>query len=208
MKEWTTIPTVGETEEGKKNDETGTGGGTVPNSTRSTRSCLNRKKRGVGFGGVGVPKVKKRPTTTPCSPLLGSRRRKQGRETTTVQSTLIRERKTTSVVSGTTTRSIITTKQRRAATQSSHTRNTAGTTQTTRASTKRFTARPIPSSAHRRYQAGPMGVPKVSKRAGTVPVSPCLGLKKRSARSTTRTLEKQAENKKRRTTDNNNHATY
>ena len=188
MKEWTTIPTVGETEEGKKNDETGTGGGTVPNSTRSTRSCLNRKKRGVGFGGVGVPKVKKRPTTTPCSPLLGSRRRKQGGKTTVQSTLLVRERKTTSVA-GTI-------------------RKTSCNTHTTRASNKRFTARPIPSSAHRRYQAGQLGVPKVSKRAGTVPVSPCLGLKKRSARSTTRTLEKQAENKKRRTTDNNNHATY
>ena len=192
MKELTTTPTVGETEEEKERktkDDTVTGGGNVQNSTRSNIPCLHnrRKKRGVGFGGVGVPKVEKRPTTTPCSPLLGSRRRKQGGETT-VQSTIIRERKTTSVA-GTI-------------------RKTSCNTHTTRASNKRFKARPIPSSANRRYQAGPMGVPKVSKRAGTVPVSPCLGLKKRSARSTTRTLEKQAENKKRRTTDNNNHATY
>ena len=222
MKEWTTTPTVDEKEdekEGKKKDETVTGGGgTVPKSTRSNMSGRRhnnrRTKRGVGFGRIGVPKVEKRPTTTPISPMLGSRRRKLGGKMT-VQ------------------RSSTTTKRTAATTNSSPTRNTTGTTQTTRASTKRFfQARSIPSSAQRRYQAGPMGVPTVAKRARTVPVSPCLGLTKRSAtrdsdgahtrhprsrsrpsatacdlEPTTRTMDKPAERQTRRTTDNTNHAT-
>ena len=36
-----------------------------------------KNKTSVGFGGFGVPKVEKRPTTTPFSPLLGSRRKEK-----------------------------------------------------------------------------------------------------------------------------------
>jgi len=41
-----------------------------------------------------------------------------------------------------------------------------------------FKARPAPRSTTTRWNAGQMGIPKVTKRAVTVPVSPCLGLKR------------------------------
>ena len=45
------------------------------NGISNRHQSKHSKKNSIGFGGVGVPKVDKRPTTMPLSPMLGSRRK-------------------------------------------------------------------------------------------------------------------------------------
>lgn len=175
----------------------------------SNFSSHKNRKKSVGFGGVGVPKVEKRPTTTPFSPLLGSRRKKGG---DTVNSKIMERNITLSGTGSITTKNGMASKSSNNGKTSCNTHKTSASNNRLRkskgkrgeqsSSTKviisatlirskqidtigvstQFKARPIPSSANRRYHAGQVGVPKVSKRAVTVPVSPCLGPKKQSTR--------------------------
>jgi hypothetical protein len=103
-----------------------------------------------GMGGLnGVPKVAKKPTTTPFSPLLGARRPQKMRK---------------SVDKKTSKKKKLGESSEKALPQS--------------ASQPTFKARPVPSFVGREGQGGLTGVPKVRKRSATVPKSPVLGLRK------------------------------
>jgi len=144
-----------------------------------------------GFGGTGVPKVEKRPTTTPLSPKLGIRRKERN-----VVPKASERTKTTSE-RGSTIRSTAKSIDRLRFNDTNTDEDTAfgklnlggqsianGKTslrsESRKGNSSTFKARPIPSSATRRWNAGQVGIPKVSKRAVTIPVSPCLGPKRQS----------------------------
>eukprot|EP00980_Cylindrotheca_fusiformis_P006270 scaffold1340_cov122-Cylindrotheca_fusiformis.AAC.13 len=115
-----------------------------------------------GMGGLyGVPKVEKKPTTTPFSPLLGSRRpqkvkakalQKPGLEMSTNNQF---PRKQRHKVGG----------------EEGLARLTPNRTT--------FKARPVPSFIGKKGQGGLTGVPKVQKRTATIPISPVLGLRRK-----------------------------
>ena len=155
-----------------------------------------------GFGGVGVPKVEKRPTTKPLSPKLGLRRN-GGKSKTTKKKTMESSEKISAfkpiaksnitifndaeIDECKNSTSLIDTKK--------HSKNEAAGEVEDRSKSKSsakkedqglfgapggFKARPVPSSTTRRWNAGQLGIPRVSKRALTVPVSPCLGPKRQT----------------------------
>lgn len=166
-----------------------------PFSMNPFRSKYRRNMDG-GFGGVGVPKVNKRPTTTPFSPLLGSRRR----EKSIVKALQTLKQSTTNETSNKTVRprssSSISGNQKNAffsGTQGLYDRTVASRLVSARIKgpeqlnvhnrmppESSFKARPLPSSNGRTGHAGQAGVPKVPKRKVTVPVSPSLGPKRNS----------------------------
>jgi hypothetical protein len=113
-----------------------------------------------GMGGLeGVPKVAKKPTTTPFSPLLGSRRPQKMKNKAREQAEMpqqVRKTKAPTV--------------KKESFQESNRDDHART----------FKARPVPPFVGLKGQGGQSGVPKVPKRRVTVPHSPCLGPRRRS----------------------------
>jgi hypothetical protein len=203
----------------------------IPNRHHSHK---HGKSNSIGFGGVGVPKVDKRPTTTPMSPMLGSRRKGESaatfggtgvpkvekRPTTTPMSPMLGSRrkgdnaisrkvmdeKSKRPLSGKGSKIIIkgptaksSNMKRLSNTVNTNTSNhldrskgkekpsTSSKKETSVGSSDIFKARPVPSSANWKFHAGQNGVPKVSKRAVTVPVSPCLGPRRPSEKKVKRT---------------------
>lgn len=153
----------------------------------------NRKNTDGGFSGVGVPKVKKRPTTTPFSPLLGSRRKekmiikalqkpKTSKATEAVRTAQPRKSSNRSREQGYSISSHHAWKSLRVRSPNLASESIKGselTVRTAAPSALPFTARPLPTSSREGY-AGQVGVPKVPKREVTVPLSPCLGPKRPS----------------------------
>jgi hypothetical protein len=134
------------------------------------RKSLKSTKK-ITFSGLGVPKVEKRPATTPFSPLLGSRRKVK----VPVKAL---EAPFPAIVPP---RNIGQLSRHRSKQQKM--RQTSASPKTEKDSTnttKGFKARPMPSSTGIRGRAGQMGVPKVSKRPTTIPVSPGLGRRRES----------------------------
>ena len=137
------------------------------------------------FAGFGVPKVEKRPVTTPFSPLLGSRRRKK-----VAIKSLQQPRASIGIYPGKNEKNETknTREPTRRATISStvHPVSNETTNISTCGSTIPFRARPLPSTTGSNGHAGQAGVPKVPKRPVTVPKSPCLGPKHQNRRGTTK----------------------
>ncbi len=156
-----------------------------------------------GFGGVGVPKVEKRPTTKPLSPKLGLRRN-GGKKKTTKKNTVEPSEKISAFKpyaksSNITIYNDAEVTERKDSTSLIN-RNKSPKKKSIDEVENRlkckskpkkedqeffeapggFKARPIPSSTTRRWNAGQLGIPKVSKRTLTVPVSPCLGPKRQT----------------------------
>jgi hypothetical protein len=205
------------------------------NGISNRHHSKHSKKSSIGFGGVGVPKVGKRPTTMPLSPMLGSRRKRDNaatfggsgapkvekRPTTTPMSPMlgsrrkgdnsatskVLDRKSKRPLSGKVSKVIIKGPTAKSNTTKSlsnkvntNTLNHLGESKVkekkkNKSSSKKeisvgpsaiFKARPVPSSANWKFHAGQNGVPKVSKRAVTVPLSPCLGPKRPSEKNVKR----------------------
>ncbi|KAG7365263.1 hypothetical protein IV203_038466 [Nitzschia inconspicua] len=136
-------------------------------------------KKGNGFSGCGVPKVEKRPTTTPYSPLLGSRRkhRVSAKALEAPRASISKISKKVSLVKRQKPNQIR--QVNVTVTKKESTKRESATQPHSRLSTS-FKARPMPSSTGTRGRAGQLGVPKVSKRPVTVPKSPGLGKKRLS----------------------------
>jgi hypothetical protein len=133
-----------------------------------------------GTGGLkGVPKVDKRPATTPFSPLLGARRPQKPKvealrppppEISRERRPISREKKRpqkSSVMDLSTTNK--TCPEKKSARKSSDSETSAA-----------FKALPLPASLGANGHGGQAGVPKVPKRPLTVPRSPCLGPRRRA----------------------------
>ncbi|KAG7346142.1 hypothetical protein IV203_005210 [Nitzschia inconspicua] len=135
-------------------------------------------KKGNGFSGCGVPKVEKRPTTTPYSPLLGSRRKQRvsARALEAPRASISKISKKISLVKRQKPNQI---RQVNLTVTKESTKRESATQPHSRLSTS-FKARPMPSSTGTRGRAGQLGVPKVPKRPVTVPKSPGLGKKRLS----------------------------
>ena len=113
----------------------------------------------LGSGGqVGVPKVEKKPTTTPFSPLLGARRPKNEHVSALDTPSKHAPRRSASRFVSIVTKSLTPKKSRGVP----------------------FKARPAPPTTGIQGHAGQVGVPKVAKRPATVPVSPGLGIRRSS----------------------------
>ena len=113
-----------------------------------------------GHGGLdGVPKVEKKPTTTPFSPLLGQRRQQKIKVKALEKAKMktVRVRKVSSTQ------------------KASHSRESAK-----KVVALPFKARAVPSSVGAKGHGGQTGVPKVPKRPVTMPLSPCLGPQRRA----------------------------
>jgi hypothetical protein len=124
-----------------------------------------------GMGGlVGVPKVESKPTTTPFSPLLGSRRRGN----TKIKA--LEKPKPPSVKKDAETR-----KSSRPTTQDVNNRRACLPVPLPSSTPAPFRARPVPVSTGLKGHGGQVGVPKVPKRPVTVPSSPCLGPRRRAS---------------------------
>lgn len=127
----------------------------------------------LGSGGLdGVPKVDKRPATTPFSPLLGARR---GRKTKIKALAAPKPLKKTDDPKPKDSE-----RQRNPLEEKSD------------EMMRPFQAREVPPSVRSAENGGQFGIPKVSKRPITVAMSPLLGARRRTrsadARSKTRTL--------------------
>jgi hypothetical protein len=142
-----------------------------------------KNKTSIGFGGFGVPKVEKRPTTTPFSPLLGSRRKEKIKPKSLRQPKISFGRKSTTTSKSSSTKSFT-----MPSNVSKEVTSNATATNEAVTSSPAFKARPAPSSTGIRGHAGQIGVPKVPKRPVTVPKSPCLGPKRQSSLSNAPTL--------------------
>jgi hypothetical protein len=165
--------------------------------TYMTNPFRNRSRRSAdgGFGGVGVPKVEKRPTTTPFSPLLGPRRRErvivkalQKPKLMTAKGTVKKSKpgRSSNVNRGQANALSSRTEGKYVRLSSSNlVSDTAKEPEDFKVinsvpSTSTFKARPLPLSNGRTCHAGQVGVPKVPKRSVTIPLSPCLGPKRLS----------------------------
>jgi hypothetical protein len=171
------------------------------NSKQSFKLSRKSNRSNNGFGGAGVPKVEKRPTTKALSPKLGLRR-KGGKTMSKAPGKLEFMSEGGSTIRPTTKSSSrmrfndTSTSKGKASGQHNQSRRNMGreSIEKEKNSSKLkgfeekeasigvlgvFKARPVPSSTTRRWNAGQLGIPKVSKRAVTVPVSPCLGPKRR-----------------------------
>lgn len=117
----------------------------------------------LGSGGqVGVPKIEKKPTTTPFSPLLGARR-PQKENISSLEPPLRDEfRRSTSRLVSKVTKSLTPKKK-------------------SRDESLPFKARPAPPTTGIQGHGGQVGVPKIEKRPTTVPVSPGLGIWRRNS---------------------------
>jgi hypothetical protein len=119
----------------------------------------------VGSGGqIGVPKVEKKPATTPFSPLLGARRPQTEKLPSINSPTRNVPRRSTSRLVSMVAESLTPKKSK----------SQGHTTKTT------FKARPAPPTTGFIGQGGQVGVPKVPKRPVTIPVSPPLGIRRSS----------------------------
>ncbi|KAL3944010.1 MAG: hypothetical protein SGBAC_001920 [Bacillariaceae sp.] len=122
-----------------------------------------------GVGGLkGVPKVAKRPTTTPFSPLLGRRRPEK------VEVKALEEPKTIKPAP----------KKKEESTKRLSIAEYPKTPQLSQSESPAepvFKARPMPSFVGRKGRGGLTGVPKVQKRPLTVPRSPVLGVRRSSS---------------------------
>lgn len=164
------------------------------------RKKNNKPKK--GFGGLGVPKVEKRPTTKPLSPKLGLRRNGGKTNVSEKKSKEVSERASAfrPIAKSTNITIYNDTGAHKTKTLAPRNRSTINTTRESiekggsssklRSSQQEeeeslgmscgFKARPVPSSTTQRWNAGQLGIPKVSKRAVTIPVSPCLGPKRQT----------------------------
>jgi hypothetical protein len=123
-----------------------------------------------GMGGlVGVPKVESKPTTTPFSPLLGSRRREN------IKIKALENPKPPSVKKDAEVR-------KSSQPKAEHVSNRRACLPATPPSNApaAFRARPVPAYTGLQGHGGQVGVPKVQKRPVTVPSSPCLGPRRRA----------------------------
>lgn len=112
----------------------------------------------LGHGGMkGIPKVAKKPTTVPSSPLLGARRMNPP----TVKALQAPVTKPRAINMG----DSVLPKVKK--------------THFAPATTGAFKARPLPPTTGAFGRSGQFGVPKVPKRPVTVPSSPCLGPRRR-----------------------------
>lgn len=112
----------------------------------------------LGIGGLsGVPKVVKKPTTLPSSPLLGARRPNRPKikalQEPSTKPWLVKRRLSMPLIK----KSLLTAKRDRG----------------------RFKARTVPHTTGQAGRSGQAGVPKVPKRPVTVASSPCLGPRRR-----------------------------
>jgi hypothetical protein len=124
-----------------------------------------------GMGGlVGVPKVESKPTTTPFSPLLGSRRREP------IKIKALEKPKPPSVKKDVEIR-----KSSRPTTQDVNNRRASLPVTLPCNAPAAFRARPVPASTGLQGHGGQVGVPKVPKRPVTIPSSPCLGPRRRAS---------------------------
>lgn len=115
----------------------------------------------LGSGGqVGVPKVEKKPTTTPFSPLLGVRRPRKEQIPALDSPPHHAPRQSASRLVSMVAKSL--------------------TPKKARGHSLPFKARPAPPTTGIQGHGGQVGVPKVAKRPATVPVSPCLGNRRSS----------------------------
>ena len=116
----------------------------------------------LGSGGqVGVPKVEKRPTTTPLSPLLGVRRPAKEQISAPGSPPRHAPRRSGSRLVGMVTQTF--------------------TPKKARGHSLSFKARPAPPTTGMQGHGGQVGVPKVEKRPATIPLSPCLGKNRRNS---------------------------
>mmetsp|Transcript_1147 Transcript_1147/g.2640 ORF Transcript_1147/g.2640 Transcript_1147/m.2640 type:complete len:530 (-) Transcript_1147:627-2216(-) len=184
----------------EKNEEATKENANRMSNSKPKHSFKNNRSSG-GFSGLGVPKVEKRPTTVPLSPMLGSRRKgggttgrvvensnrlSSGRGSKKGQIAKTRNRKkssntitkevTASVHQDMTARN----KMRDSVIRSTNSSKLKVEEEVSIGSSTLVKARLTPSPTTRRGNAGQIGVPKVSKRAVTVPISPCLGPKRQS----------------------------
>ena len=128
----------------------------------------------LGNGGLdGVPKVEKRPTTTPFSPLLGARRPRKMKIKALAKP---KEHKTSKSVSKEQTKPTSQEIQ-----PTSHISKPA--TAKIDGLARPFKARSVPLAVRTANNGGQYGIPKVEKRPVTVPMSPLLG-PRRFTRST------------------------
>mmetsp|Transcript_43421 Transcript_43421/g.104926 ORF Transcript_43421/g.104926 Transcript_43421/m.104926 type:complete len:602 (+) Transcript_43421:16-1821(+) len=120
-----------------------------------------------GVGGLnGVPRVAKRPLTTPFSPLLGARRPEK------VSVKALESPKKTKPIP----------KKKESAKRVSIAEcHTPPPPRPENPTESAFKARPMPSFVGRKGQGGLTGVPKVQKRPLTVPKSPMLGVRRSSS---------------------------
>jgi hypothetical protein len=113
-----------------------------------------------GMGGLaGVPKVTKRPTTTPFSPLLGSRRHEINKIKSLEKPKMQKKPETRPLD-----------KKKKVQVEMEEPKS---------ASLPAFKARSVPPFIGQEGQGGLTGVPKVRKRSVTVPKSPMLGLRRK-----------------------------
>jgi len=169
----------------------------------------------------GVPKIEKRPNTTPTSPLLGLRRTKGGSTTSKLLekskrspgkgSKVIKESAGNSGYSKKRLSDTVETKTSNYLDKSKGNKEKSsimldvnsmrlkpGRKETSVGTSTLFKARPIPSSNNMRYHAGQIGIPKVSKRAVTVPISPSLGPKRQSEKFVKQAKRSSTDNSKRK----------
>jgi len=167
-----------------------------------------------GFGGVGVPKVEKRPTTTPLSPMLGIRRKggkttdRLGKEVNKILGSGTRAIPNTKPTnrnqySDTSAKKVkvpskrdMTPRQKKGDPVMPGTTSSKlnGSVDVSVDETSVFKARKAPSSTTTEWNAGQVGIPKVSKRAVTVPISPCLGPRRQSRITRKNSDERHADN--------------
>ena len=125
----------------------------------------------VGNGGqIGVPKVEKKPATTPFSPLLGARRPQKEKLPSINSPTRNVPRRSTSRLVSMVAESLTPKKSKSRGHSASMT----------------FKARPAPPTTGFMGQGGQVGVPKVTKRPVTVPESPSLGNRRSSLPTTSK----------------------
>ncbi len=125
----------------------------------------------LGSGGLdGVPKVEKRPTTTPFSPLLGARRHQKVKIHALARPKQIKPPKSQPKP--------VTQPRNFETTQEPRSKNPIPTTSDGFA--RPFKARAVPLSVRAKENGGQYGIPKVEKRPVTVATSPMLGLRRRS----------------------------
>ena len=119
-----------------------------------------------GGGQAGVPKVSKRPSTVPSSPLLGNRRRlKEGGvgESKAYQKVKEEERRRMEMTKEASSRKLSVSNAASKKPPSTDTPHVP------------FKARPLPATTGDLGHGGQTGVPKVAKRSPTIPSSPLLG---------------------------------
>ena len=183
----------------EKNEEATKENANRMGNSKPKHSFKNNRSSG-GFSGLGVPKVEKRPTTVPLSPMLGSRRKGGGTAARVVENSdrLLRggskngptaktlsRKKSSNIITKKVAASIhqdmtARNKMRDSVIRSTNSSKLKVGQEVSIGSSPLVKARLAPSPTTRQRNAGQIGIPKVSKRAVTVPISPCLGPKRQS----------------------------